>query len=218
MSEKKIFLSYSRKDSVVAKKLANDIIGNGGSIWMDQLHIESGMRWDRAIETALDESSYLMVLLTSTSVNSDNVMDEVSYALDENKVVITIVLDNCKIPFRLRRFQHIDFTEGYEIGLKQLLSFLDISVKNIKEVTKIQAKNPTKEKKNSKPQKPQRTKVTKTVTPISKPKKPATKRKTNIITVAKSSSVANSETKCPHCKSTVTVSDKSFAPDVTKIK
>lgn len=55
-------------------------------------------------------------------------MDEVSYALDENKTIITALLDNCKVPFRLRRFQHIDFTNNYQNGLEEILSTINISV------------------------------------------------------------------------------------------
>ena len=43
------------------------------------------------------------VVLSPRSVTSQNVMDEVSYALEEGKRVVPIVCEDCKVPFRLRR-------------------------------------------------------------------------------------------------------------------
>src|SRR5262249_29148349 len=54
------------------------------------------------------------------------VMDEVSYALEEGKLIVPILLRSCAIPFRLRRVQHIDFTASYDAGFSQLLRALRI--------------------------------------------------------------------------------------------
>jgi protein-export membrane protein SecD len=53
-------------------------------------------------------------------------MDEVSYALEERKIIIPILLHSCTIPFRLRRVQYIDFTADYNTGFSQLLRALRI--------------------------------------------------------------------------------------------
>lgn len=45
-------------------------------------------------------------------------MDEVSYALEEGKKVIPVLLSDCDTPFRLRRLQRIDFTADYDNGFK----------------------------------------------------------------------------------------------------
>jgi len=125
-----IFISYSRKDESVAKKLANDIISKGGNIWMDVLHIESGERWDQTIEEALEKSSHIMVLLSKSSVTSHNVLDEVSYALEETKTIIPVLIEDCKVPFRLRRLQRVDFTGDYMTGFNQILNVLKLNDKN----------------------------------------------------------------------------------------
>ena len=65
-----------------------------------------------------------MVLLSPTSVDSQNALDEVSFAIDAGKRVIPIVLENCHIPLRLKRFQYIDFTTNYNTSLKNLLNVL----------------------------------------------------------------------------------------------
>jgi hypothetical protein len=123
----KIFFSYSRSDSDFALKLGQDLRDKGVSVWIDQLDIKGGSRWDSSIETALNSATCVLVILSPTSVGSNNVMDEVSFALESGKSVIPVLLIDCITPFRLRRFQRIDFSKNYEKGLNQLLDVLILS-------------------------------------------------------------------------------------------
>ena len=68
----------------------------------------------------------MIVVLSPKSVASNNVMDEVSYALEENKLVIPVLHKDCNIPFRLRRVQRIDFTADYDTGFSDLMRALGI--------------------------------------------------------------------------------------------
>jgi len=93
---------------------------------MDQLDIVPGQRWDRAVEDALANCPCMIVILSPASVNSTNVMDEVSFALEEKKTVIPVIHKDCAVPFRLRRLQHVDFRQDYGRGLKELLKTLAV--------------------------------------------------------------------------------------------
>ena len=118
------FFSYSRADSDFVVRLAADLKEANANVWLDQLDIIPGERWDRAIEDALKSSPRLIVILSPTSVASTNVMDEVSYALEEQKTVIPVVYKDCEIPFRLRRLQYVDFKHDYAQGLAELIKVL----------------------------------------------------------------------------------------------
>lgn len=118
------FFSYSRTDSEFALRLAGDLKAAGLNVWLDQLDIVPGQQWDRAVEEQLTRSPRMLVILSPSSVESANVMDEVSFALEQRKTVIPIIHENCKIPFRLRRVQHVDFTKDYARGLNDLLKAL----------------------------------------------------------------------------------------------
>src|SRR5215210_6348509 len=110
MPANKTFFSYARSDSNFALKLAKDLREAGINVWIDQLDIPTGLRWDTEIEKALISSDFFLVILTAASVSSDNVLDEISYAIEEGKKVIPLVLNNCNVPMRLKRLQYIDFT------------------------------------------------------------------------------------------------------------
>lgn len=121
-----IFFSYSRDDSEFVLNLAKEMRAEGADVWLDQLDIKPGSRWDKSIEDALDASDAVLVILSKTSVDSNNVMDEVSYALEEEKTVIPVLFEECDVPFRIRRLQFADFTESHEKGMATLTKALEL--------------------------------------------------------------------------------------------
>jgi len=121
----KVFFSYAREDAAFVLKLASDLRAAGIDLWIDQLDITPGERWDSAVETALKNAPFLLVVLSPASVGSQNVMDEVAYALENNKKVVPVLHARCVVPFRLQRLQYTDFTLDYDNGLAQLLKALN---------------------------------------------------------------------------------------------
>ena len=114
------FFSYARADSEFVLRLARDLRAAGEKVWIDQLDIRGGERWDGAIESALEQAGSLLVILSPAAVESQNVMDEVSLALESNKRVIPVLLRECKVPFRLRRLQFVDFSADYDAAFARL--------------------------------------------------------------------------------------------------
>src|SRR5688572_20118754 len=122
------FISYSRVNKQFALKLAKELRAAGFPIWLDLLDIPTGARWDDEIETALRECGIFMTILTPASIISENAKDEIGYAIDHGKRILPVLLENCEVPLRLRRFQYVDFTSmNYDQGVrtaKELLSRL----------------------------------------------------------------------------------------------
>jgi len=126
MNEGMIFFSHSRDNAEFVLDLAQRLRTAGANVWLDQLDIKPGTRWDSSIEKALMSSNTLIVVLSKASVQSNNVMDEVSYALEEGKRVVPLLLEECEIPFRLRRLQYADFTRNHEVGFQSLVNVLQL--------------------------------------------------------------------------------------------
>ncbi|MEM9087685.1 MAG: TIR domain-containing protein [Cyanobacteria bacterium P01_F01_bin.53] len=120
------FISYSRVDEQFALDLAKKLRNSGAKVWIDQIDIQAGDRWDEAIEDALEGCDGFLILLSDASVKSNNVMDEVSYALEEGKQVIPILVESCEVPFRLRRLQYIDLYSNFDEGFSRLLQSLEL--------------------------------------------------------------------------------------------
>jgi len=100
------FFSYCREDSDFALRLAEDLKAAGATVWIDQLDIEPGMPWDREVEDALAGCARLLVILSPVSVKSENVREEVGFALSKQKRVVPVLYRECDVPLRLARLQH----------------------------------------------------------------------------------------------------------------
>lgn len=119
------FISYSRVDQAFALKLARELKSGGFNVWLDQLDIPKGARWDDEVERALRNCDSFLIILTPDSSSSQNVKDEIGYAVDSGKRVLPILLEKCAIPIRLHRIQYIDFTkmnekDGFEAVIELL--------------------------------------------------------------------------------------------------
>jgi hypothetical protein len=96
----------------------------GANVWLDQLDIQPGQRWARAVQDALNNSPRLIVILSPSSASSTNVEDEVTFALEEHKTIIPVLYRDCKVPFQLRPFQYVDFRTDYARALDVMLKTL----------------------------------------------------------------------------------------------
>jgi len=121
------FISYSREDSEFALRLARDLKAAGASVWIDQLDINAGAHWDNAIENALLDAPQMLVVLTPASSHSQNVRNEISFALDQGKIVVPVIYKDCIVPLQLQRQNRIDFRADYARGLAALLDHLRVA-------------------------------------------------------------------------------------------
>ena len=64
------FIAYSRDDSELTLRVVEELKAAGAHVWLDQLDIGPGQRWDRAIEDALTACEVMVVVLSPSSVQS----------------------------------------------------------------------------------------------------------------------------------------------------
>jgi Uncharacterized protein conserved in bacteria len=115
-----VFLSYSRRDEETVFKIRKSLERRGIDVWIDQDDIGTGSRWDIQIEQGIQESRIILVVLSPASVESPNVGDEWSYALDKGKHIIPVMLEQCEVPMRIASLQRIEFFENFEKGMANL--------------------------------------------------------------------------------------------------
>ena len=129
MSAETIFVSYSSKDRPFALGLVKELQNLGANVWIDQLGIGLGENWDNAIEEALEKSETFMLILSPTSVESPNVQDEVSIAINTNKKMVPILIEECKLPMRWQRRQYADLANNPDKAINDILAFLGLQEK-----------------------------------------------------------------------------------------
>jgi len=137
------FLSYSRKDSEFTTKLYNDLVSRAIKVWLDTQNIPYGKNWDDVIDEVLrrEQITHFLVVLSITSVQSENVRDEIGAARSRGiEFIIPLIIEECDIPFRLLRKNHINFMKlGYDAALQELLKAFQQSATDVSENIILQA-------------------------------------------------------------------------------
>ncbi|OBX26505.1 TIR domain-containing protein [Gelidibacter algens] len=128
MASKKIFISYSKKDTEYVSSLVQALRQQGFDVWFDK-NIMTGNDWDDTIEEEIKNADALILILSKTSVASENVKDEMSYALSLGKSVNPIKIEECNVPMRLARKQFIDFAIlGHDLGFERLVKDINLQL------------------------------------------------------------------------------------------
>ena len=124
----RIFISYSRSDESTVDELVKQLEAAGHSVWIDREAIRGGEQWRERIVEAIDKLDVLLLILSSSSVGSDNVRTEIDLAKESSKKVIPVEIQPVKIPssmrFQLAGLQHINLYEDPESGFQELLEAL----------------------------------------------------------------------------------------------
>lgn len=126
----KVFLSHSSVDRALARRLAGDLQSASIDIWLDQWEIGVGAELVPTIERSVDETDFVIVLLTRASTASDWVDREWRRKFDEEVrtgrvAVIPVRGEPCVIPDFLAQRSYADISGGsYPLGLKHLLEIL----------------------------------------------------------------------------------------------
>jgi adenylate cyclase len=103
----RVFLSYAREDVGVAKQLAAAIGRAGHIVWWDS-EIQGGSQFASEIDRELKNADAVVVLWTSTAIESPWVQDEAAEGRDSGRLV-PIIMGAEKPPLGFRQFQSIDF-------------------------------------------------------------------------------------------------------------
>ncbi|WP_270739387.1 toll/interleukin-1 receptor domain-containing protein [Massilioclostridium coli] len=126
----KLFISHSSQDKGYANLLYADLKDAGCIPWLDQWDILGGQSIPTEIEKGIDNSDFLLILLSKNSVTSSWVRAEWESSIwDENQDkqvrVIPILIEECTIPRFLKTKKYIDFRQDYGSAFRELLYTID---------------------------------------------------------------------------------------------
>lgn len=96
-----IFISYSSKDREKAQQLTELLASAGLSVWIDHSALEVSTSWSAEIVDAINSCSAFIVLLSRHSVESHNVIKEVSLASEKRKKILPLDLEPTTLPREL---------------------------------------------------------------------------------------------------------------------
>jgi adenylate cyclase len=126
-----VFVSYSRGDQDRVFELAAKLRAAGVSLWIDQGAIDAASLWSEQIVNALESAKALLLIVTPSSVHSDNVAKEVMLVSERKGHILPVHLEPTVIPstlkYQLAGIQHIEYFTGGEAdtGVKAILRSLE---------------------------------------------------------------------------------------------
>ncbi len=105
-----IFISYAREDRGKVTILAQLFEAEGWSVWWDRDNMSAGQPLSDIIETAIDDSSCVVVCWSMASIKSRWVKDEATEGLEQEKIV-PVLFEKVKPPFGFRSIHNINLSE-----------------------------------------------------------------------------------------------------------
>lgn len=110
-----VFISHARNDDLVAGEVAKALSKHGLKVWGDD-SIGPGSDWRKETKNALDNSDYIISLLTSNAFSSSFVRNELNHALFHSRYkdrFLPVFLGDgskgefSRIPWLLKKINHL---------------------------------------------------------------------------------------------------------------
>ncbi len=123
-----VFISHSSQDKLRVRKLAEDLMREGISVWIDDAEIMIGDSILEKVNQALLYSDVVLAILSKSSIKSNWVKKEIETVFANNlegarSLIIPVLLDKLKpeeIPSSIRNVKWVDLTTDYAKGLNEL--------------------------------------------------------------------------------------------------
>lgn len=109
-----VFVSYSRSDKARVAPLVAALEAQGWSVWWDPV-ITPGQEFDRQIAEELAHASAVLVVWTTSSVQSRWVRGEARDGADRG-ILVPVRYDDAVLPIDFRAFHTIDLADGPDSG------------------------------------------------------------------------------------------------------
>ena len=110
-----IFISYSSNDRDKAEQLSELLASGGVSVWIDRQGIVGAEKWATEIVEGINSCSTFLLLISPHSIESENVLRELSLASEKRKRVLPVVLKRVLLPssfeYPLAGLQHVEFSD-----------------------------------------------------------------------------------------------------------
>src|SRR5689334_8210218 len=111
----KIFISYSRKDSVFADRLDTALTAHGYDVLLDRSSIGDLEDWRKRIGSLIIKSDTIVFVISPDALVSKECRREVDFAASLSKRFAPVVcrpVDDAAVPEMLGRINRINFVNG----------------------------------------------------------------------------------------------------------
>lgn len=118
--KKEVFISYNGNNKDLAEYLCNMLEGAGVSCWIAPRDVEPAKQWAESIVEGLNNCNVMALLVSSTSLASQEVAKEVSLANTAKKEILPIRVEDVQLSgpleYHLATRQWVDAINGEKLG------------------------------------------------------------------------------------------------------
>ncbi|MGA8763586.1 MAG: toll/interleukin-1 receptor domain-containing protein [Candidatus Sulfotelmatobacter sp.] len=111
-----VMVSYSSQDRDRVMEFVRALRAAGVAVWIDQGGIDGAQRWSEEIVNAIEACRTMMLFISRTSMESQNISREVALAWESGKHFLPVALEEAKIPksmqYQLAGIQYVKLYEG----------------------------------------------------------------------------------------------------------
>jgi WD40 repeat protein len=140
-----VFISYSRRDLAFARLLHQGLLDNGFDAWIDWQDIAPSTEWLAEVYSAIESADTFVFIISQTSVASETCSLEIAHAIDNNKRLIPVVIDEVtpeRVTPELAALNWLFFHAGDEFSetYQQLVDAIQTDHAWVKEHTRLQVR------------------------------------------------------------------------------
>ncbi len=141
----KLFVSYSRKDHVAARKLIEAFKSIEQEVWVDWESIPPAVDWLEQIFRGIEEADAFVFLISPDSIASEVCKVEIGHATQNNKRIIPIVLRDVNPKDTIESIRKLNWTflresDPFEEGLAKVKTAVELDLDWLEEHRRLQVR------------------------------------------------------------------------------
>lgn len=133
MKPREVFLSHATADKVLARRVLRALESHEVPVWFAPYRLIGSQKWHDEIGKALERCDWFVVLLSSSSVRSKWVKNELLFALNESRFddhIVPVLIEACdwkNFSWTLGAIQRVDMATDFRRGMTELLRVWNLS-------------------------------------------------------------------------------------------
>ena len=122
-----VFLSHSSDDKPLVRRIASDLEAAGIIVWFDEWNILVGDQITQRISEGLDQSDFVVVVLSQNSLRSGWVEKEwqskvADEATTREIAILPLLADECQVPTLLRDKKYARIGDDYSSAINEVIT------------------------------------------------------------------------------------------------
>ncbi|MEO0350934.1 MAG: TIR domain-containing protein [Cyanobacteria bacterium P01_A01_bin.15] len=110
-----VFISYAEEDLTTKELVRYHLLQSGVTVWTNTTDIRTGEDFEVAIQRGIEEADNVVYLITQAALDSEYCQFEINQALDLNKRIIPMLVEDIdlhQLPDNIRKIQFIKLTDN----------------------------------------------------------------------------------------------------------